>query len=96
MNIIENQVTDGPNKIFVGGLPYQLNDDQVKELLAAFGPLKSFHLVKEASSANSKGYGFCEYKDPAITAAACEGLNDMQVRRAGGREENNNWIRWIR
>jgi len=52
---------------------------KVKELLQAFGPLKAFHLVREAGSTNSKGYGFCEYADPAITDKACEGLNNLAV-----------------
>ncbi|RHY63012.1 hypothetical protein DYB34_008549 [Aphanomyces astaci] len=53
--------------------------ETVKELLQAFGALKSFHLVKELNTNLSKGYGFCEYLDPAITQIACAGLNDMQV-----------------
>ncbi|ETV77526.1 hypothetical protein, variant [Aphanomyces astaci] len=79
LGIVSTSVSDGPGKIFVGGLPYQLNEEQVKELLQAFGALKSFHLVKELNTNLSKGYGFCEYLDPAITQIACAGLNDMQV-----------------
>lgn len=29
--------TDGPDRIFVGGLPYYLTEEQIKELLQAFG-----------------------------------------------------------
>jgi hypothetical protein len=46
-----------------GGLPYTLTEENVKELLTVFGPLKSFHLVKEPGMASSKGYGFCEFVD---------------------------------
>ncbi len=52
---------------------------QVKELLSAFGPLKAFHLVKDAGATVSKGYGFCEWSDPSVTDAACDGLNNMDV-----------------
>jgi hypothetical protein len=38
---------DSPNKLFIGGLPTYLNDEQVLELLKAFGELRSFNLVKE-------------------------------------------------
>ncbi|OQS07802.1 splicing factor U2af large subunit [Thraustotheca clavata] len=79
LGIVSTSVSDGPGKIFVGGLPYHLNEEQVKELLQAFGPLKSFHLVKELNTNLSKGYGFCEYMDPDITQTACAGLNDMQI-----------------
>lgn len=79
LGIVSTSVSDGPGKIFVGGLPYHLNEEQVKELLQAFGPLKSFHLVKELNTGLSKGYGFCEYMDPEVTQVACAGLNDMQI-----------------
>lgn len=79
LGIVSTTVQDSPNKIFVGGIPYHLNDDQVKELLQAFGPLKSFHLVKELNTNMSKGYGFCEYLDPSVTDQACLGLNDMKL-----------------
>lgn len=52
---------------------------QVRELLSAFGPLKSFHLVRDPGSPTSKGYGFCEYLNAAVTAMACEGLHGMQL-----------------
>ncbi|CAM9408458.1 unnamed protein product, partial [Phaeothamnion confervicola] len=52
---------------------------QVKELLSAFGPLKSFHLVRDSGSPTSKGYAFCEYIDPDMTQVACDGLNGMQL-----------------
>ncbi|OQR86675.1 splicing factor U2af large subunit [Achlya hypogyna] len=79
LGIVSTSVSDGPGKIFIGGLPYHLNEEQVKELLQAFGPLKSFHLVKELNTNLSKGYGFCEYMDPDVTQVACAGLNDMQI-----------------
>jgi len=78
LDIIENTVQDGPNKIFIGGLPYHLQDEQVKELLAAFGHIKAFHLVKENGSKNSKGYAFVEYKDHSKTAECVAGLNGME------------------
>ncbi|CAE7480040.1 U2af50 [Symbiodinium microadriaticum] len=80
LGVISTTVTDGPNKVFVGGLPYDLGEEDIKELLMAFGPLKSFHLPKKPSSNLSKGYAFCEYQDPANTNIACEGLNNLPLR----------------
>jgi splicing factor U2AF subunit len=79
LGVISTTVADGPNKMFVGGLPYHLTEDNVKELLLAFGELKSFHLVKEVGSTLSKGYAFCEYMDIANAQIACSGLNNMQI-----------------
>ncbi|KAF9422533.1 U2 small nuclear RNA auxiliary factor 2 [Entomortierella beljakovae] len=75
--VISTNVPDSENKIFIGGLPLYLNDDQVIELLTAFGELKAFNLVKENNVGASKGFAFCEYLDPNITDIACQGLNNM-------------------
>ncbi len=69
----------GPGKIFVGGLPYNLADEQIMELLAAFGSIKQFHQVREPGSLTSKGYAFCEYMDPSVAEAAISGLNGLQL-----------------
>jgi splicing factor U2AF subunit len=70
----------GSGKIFVGGLPYNLTDDQVIELLTAFGPLKSFNQVRDPGvTEKTKGYGFCEYFSKEIAEAAIEGLNGMPL-----------------
>ncbi|CAH7678551.1 splicing factor U2AF subunit [Phakopsora pachyrhizi] len=79
--VVSTNVPDSPNKIFIGGLPSYLTDDQVMELLKSFGELKSFNLVKDTSSGGhvSKGFAFCEYVDPDITDIACQGLNGMEL-----------------
>lgn len=77
--VVSTVVQDSPHKIFIGGLPNYLNEDQIRELLTSFGPLKAFNLVKDSATGLSKGYAFCEYVDPNITDQACAGLNGMQL-----------------
>ena len=48
-------MADAADRVFVGGLPYFLNEEQCKELLSSFGPLKSFDLVRDRETGNSKG-----------------------------------------
>jgi len=48
------------NKIYLGGLPLSLNDEQVKKICLTFGKLKYFNLVREEGV--SKGYCFMEYE----------------------------------
>ncbi|KAM9238103.1 splicing factor U2AF 65 kDa subunit-like [Dugong dugon] len=72
-------VPDSDHKLFIGGLPNYLNDDQVKELLTSFGPLKAFNLVKDSASGLSKGHAFCEYVDSSAADQATAGLNGMQL-----------------
>jgi hypothetical protein len=62
------------------GLHYHLTEDQVLELLQAFGKVKSFHLVKnDPDSLTSKGYCFVEYADHNVTQVAVLGLNGMDL-----------------
>jgi splicing factor U2AF 65 kDa subunit len=74
-----NAAGGGPGKIFIGGLPYNLADEQIMELLQAFGPIKSFHQVRDPGSVTSKGYGFCEYVVAANAEAAIAGLNGLAL-----------------
>jgi len=77
--VVSTIVKDTPYKIFIGGLPNYLTDDQIKELLSSFGQLKAFNLVCDAGTQLSKGYAFAEYIDPNITDQAIDGLNGMQL-----------------
>ncbi|GAA5926495.1 uncharacterized protein JCM15063_000291 [Sporobolomyces koalae] len=77
--VVSTNVPDTVNKIFIGGLPSYLNDEQVMELLSSFGELRAFNLVKEGGSGASKGFAFCEYVDPNVTEVACQGLNGMEL-----------------
>jgi hypothetical protein len=52
--IVSTNVPDSINKIFVGGLPAYLNEEQVMELLKSFGELKAFNLVRENGNGASK------------------------------------------
>uniref|UniRef100_A0A1I7YNL7 Splicing factor U2AF subunit n=1 Tax=Steinernema glaseri TaxID=37863 RepID=A0A1I7YNL7_9BILA len=86
---VSNIVVDSPHKLFVGGLPSYLTEDQswcdelptcgVKELLSSFGQLKAFNLVTDQATGQSKGYAFAEYLDPTLTDQAIAGLNGMQL-----------------
>ena len=49
------QMADSAERVFVGGLPYYLSEDQCRELFSSFGPIKSFDLVKDRETGNSKG-----------------------------------------
>ncbi|XP_021775299.1 splicing factor U2af large subunit B-like isoform X4 [Chenopodium quinoa] len=70
---------EGPDRIFVGGLPYYLTESQIRELLESFGPLRGFDLVKDRETGNSKGYAFCVYNDPSVTDVACAALNGIKM-----------------
>jgi splicing factor U2AF subunit len=73
--VLSSVVKDSANKLCISNIPLYLTDDQVTELAAAFGELKSFVLVKDTSSEQSRGIAFCEYVDPSTPDIAIEGMN---------------------
>jgi splicing factor U2AF subunit len=51
---VSREVRDSQNKLMISSLPDVLSDIQVQELLAAFGVLKSFVLVKDRDTEQSR------------------------------------------
>lgn len=83
------------DRVFVGGLPYYLTEEQCRELLSSFGVIRTFDLIKDRQTGDSKGYGFVVYDDTSVTDVAIAGLHGMRmgdrsltVRRAEGQLRN--------
>ncbi|TFK25626.1 hypothetical protein FA15DRAFT_639148 [Coprinopsis marcescibilis] len=76
---VSTNVPDSINKVFVGGLPTYLNEEQVMELLKSFGELRAFNLVRENGNGPSKGFAFFEYLDASVTDVAIQSLNGMEL-----------------
>ncbi|KAK9054228.1 hypothetical protein SSX86_025306 [Deinandra increscens subsp. villosa] len=70
---------EGPDCIYVGGLPYYFTEAQVRELLESFGALRHFDLVKDRETGNSKDYAFCVYQDSSVTDMVCAALNGIKM-----------------
>jgi len=79
LGIFSSHVPNGPNKLYVGGLPYNLTQKQVRELLEAYGPLRGLFLSYDPATNLSKGYAFAYYEDESVTDAAIAGLNGLQI-----------------
>ncbi|XP_076895624.1 splicing factor U2af large subunit A-like [Bidens hawaiensis] len=70
---------EGPDLIYVGGLPCYFTEAQVRELLESFGAVRDFSLVKDGETGNSNGYGLCVYQDSFVTDIACAALNGLKM-----------------
>ena len=80
LGIISTKVEEGPLKVFIGGLPKELSEEQIKNLLINYGRLKSFHLVKDNKDLmTSRGFAFCEYTNEAGVANAIKYLNGLKI-----------------
>ncbi|KAI2696573.1 hypothetical protein CBS147332_8925 [Penicillium roqueforti] len=78
-DVVLSEVPDSPNKICISNIPTYINEEAIIMLLKSFGDLKSFVLVKDAATEESRGIAFYEYVDPNNTALAVEGLNGMEL-----------------
>lgn len=52
--VVSTEVPDSPNKICVSNIPTFIQEDQVTMLLVSFGQLKSFVLVKDSGTDESR------------------------------------------
>jgi cold-inducible RNA-binding protein len=77
MNTSDAQVN--PNKLFVGNLPYSVNEQQLEELFAEYGELKEVKVIIDRMSGRSKGIAFVEYNNEADAQAAIEALNGKEI-----------------
>ena len=64
--VVSTNVPDSAHKIFVGGLPSYLNEEQVMELLKSFGELKAFNLVRDNGTGPSKVCGHLSTLVPVV------------------------------
>jgi RNA recognition motif-containing protein len=67
-------------KIHVGNLAYNVTDDDLKELFAAFGEVASANIIKERSSGQSKGFGFVDMPNNSEADKAMKGLNGIRLK----------------
>lgn len=80
LGIVSTQVRETPNKVFVGGIPRDWDEEKIKALLnKTAGKLKSFHLVRDNKDQTSKGYAFCEFATIEGVRIAMNTVNGMQV-----------------
>lgn len=67
-------------KIYVGNLPVDVTESEVRAVFEPFGPVESVALVKDKRTEQSKGFGFVEMPDSANAGAAIAGLNGKELR----------------
>jgi RNA recognition motif-containing protein len=65
--------------IFVGSLPYQLKEEDLRELFEAYGEVSSAKLIIDRETGRSKGFGFVEMSDDESAQKAIDGLNGIEV-----------------
>jgi len=66
-------------RLFVGGLPYSVNDSKLEEMFSAVGIVSSATVITDRETGQSKGFGFVEFEKDADADEAIKKLNDTEV-----------------
>ncbi len=69
-------------KLFVGSLPWSVNDQTLKETFEAHGNVVSAKVVTDRNTGRSRGFGFVEMESAEDAQKAMSALNDSEI---GGR-----------
>ncbi len=82
--------------IYVGNLPYNTTEDELRELFSQHGSVVSVNIIKDRDTGNSKGFGFVEIAEQADGEKAINELdgtmlNDrsLKVNQARPKGDNN-------
>lgn len=63
------------NKLYVGGLPYSVTNEELAEAFGRAGTVASARVIIDKMSGRSKGFGFVEMSSPEEAQAAIDMFN---------------------
>ena len=67
-------------KIYVGGLSYDVTEDELRTQFAAFGKVDSVTIIMDRDTGRSKGFAFVEMPTVSEGQAAITGLNGKALK----------------
>jgi RNA recognition motif-containing protein len=70
-------------KLFVGNLPYNTNEEALKELFSEAGTVESASIITDRNSGRSKGFGFVEMSSEEEAEKAIEMFNGKDFEGRG-------------
>ena len=66
-------------KLYVGGLPYSVTQEQLQELFSAHGTVESARVIADKYTGQSRGFGFVDMSSPAEAQQAIKALHGSQL-----------------
>ena len=67
-------------RLYVGNLPYDVTEDELKHEFETYGNVTSVTIPKDKDSGRSKGFGFVDMPTQAEAEAAIAGLSSKMFR----------------
>lgn len=71
--------SNGPTKLFVGGLSWDTEGEQLREAFSRFGALREATVVADRDTGRSRGFGFVTFENPADAAVAARQMNGAEL-----------------
>lgn len=68
------------SKLYVGNLPYDVEDTDLEKLFSESGTVESVSIVKDRDSGRNKGFGFVEMKSPQDASSTIEKFNGFDFK----------------
>ncbi len=66
-------------KLFVGSLPWSIDDQTLQSTFEAHGKVVSAKIIKDRDTGRSRGFGFVEMEDATDAKNAINALNDSEL-----------------
>ncbi|KQK17354.1 cleavage stimulation factor subunit 2 [Brachypodium distachyon] len=66
--------------VFVGNIPYQANEEELREACEEIGPLESLRVAFDKDTGKPRGFAFAEYRDDETARSACRNLHGRPLR----------------
>ena len=66
-------------KLYVGGLPYSVTDEQLTELFQSHGTVESAKVITDRYTDRSRGFGFVEMSTQQEAEQAIQALNGTEL-----------------
>ncbi len=66
-------------KLFVGSLPWSVNDQKLRETFEQHGTVVSAKIITDRDTQRSRGFGFVEMENSEDASKAIKALNDSEI-----------------
>jgi nucleolin len=66
-------------KLFVGSLPWSVNDEELKETFEKHGTVVSAKVITDRDTRRSRGFGFVEMESSSDADNAIKALNESEL-----------------
>lgn len=68
------------NKIYVGNLPWAMNDDELKDAFKSHGNVLNAKIVTDKQTGRSRGFGFVEMENENEANSAIKAMNGSELK----------------